>query len=50
MTPANRVDLIHAELTETVIGAFYEVYNELRYGFLEQIYVEFAGRRPGRSP
>jgi GxxExxY protein len=40
MTPANRVDLIHAELTETVIGAFYEVYNELRYGFLEQIYVE----------
>lgn len=31
---------MHGQLTESVIGAFYDVYNELRYGFLEQIYVE----------
>jgi GxxExxY protein len=34
------IELLHADLTESIIGAFYEVYNELRYGFLEQIYVE----------
>jgi GxxExxY protein len=28
----------HAELTERVIGVFYEVYNELGYGFLESVY------------
>lgn len=31
--------LIHAELTESVIGAFYEVYNILGFGFLEHIYM-----------
>ena len=30
--------LIHEELTQSVIGAFYEVYNVLGFGFLEQIY------------
>jgi len=32
------VQLIHAELTEQVIAAYYEVYNKLGYGFLEKVY------------
>lgn len=28
----------HQELTEKLIGVFYEVYNELGYGFLESVY------------
>ena len=28
----------HSELSETIIGVFYEVYNELGYGFLESVY------------
>ena len=28
----------HAELTEKIIGTFYDVYNELGYGFLESVY------------
>ena len=31
--------LIEERLTHSVIGAFYEVYNTLGYGFLEQVYV-----------
>jgi GxxExxY protein len=31
--------LIEKELTESIIGAFYEVYNTLGFGFLEHIYV-----------
>src|SRR5687768_5588572 len=30
--------LKHAALTEKIIGAFYEVYNELGHGFLESVY------------
>jgi GxxExxY protein len=30
--------LLHSELTEQVIGAAYEVYNELGFGFLETVY------------
>ncbi len=30
----------HAALTERVLGVFYDVYNELGYGFLEAIYQE----------
>ncbi len=30
----------HAELTEQIIGIFYEVYNELGSGFLEKVYEE----------
>jgi len=30
----------HEELTESIIGAFYEVYNELGQGFLEKVYQE----------
>src|SRR5262245_60016890 len=28
----------HAELTNAIIGIFYEVYNELGHGFLESVY------------
>lgn len=28
----------HSELTETIIGAFYEVYNYLGFGFSEKVY------------
>jgi GxxExxY protein len=35
-----KIDLLHAGITESIIGAFYLVYNELGYGFLEKIYVE----------
>ncbi len=28
----------HSELTDAVIGVFYEVYNELGFGFLESVY------------
>jgi GxxExxY protein len=34
------VGLKYAELTETIIGIFYDVYNELGYGFLESVYEE----------
>ena len=30
----------HDALTERVIGVFYDVYNELGYGFLESVYRE----------
>jgi GxxExxY protein len=30
----------HQELTEAIIRAFYEVYNELGHGFLESVYEE----------
>lgn len=30
--------LKHAELTQKIIGAYYAVYNELGYGFLEKVY------------
>jgi len=28
----------HAELTEIIIGVYYDVYNELGHGFLESVY------------
>ena len=28
----------HEDLTEKIIGAFFEVYNSLGYGFLEKVY------------
>ena len=34
------VGLKHAELTEKIVGIFYDVYNELGYGFLESVYEE----------
>ncbi len=32
--------LKHGDLTEKIIGTFYEVYNELGFGFLESVYEE----------
>jgi GxxExxY protein len=32
--------LRHSELTEKIIGVFYDVYNELGHGFLESTYAE----------
>jgi GxxExxY protein len=34
------VTLKHEALTEKIIGVFYDVYNELGYGFLESAYEE----------
>ena len=28
----------HSDLTEKIIGAFYQVYNQLGYGFSERVY------------
>jgi hypothetical protein len=28
-------ELLHSELTESIVGAYYEVYNRLSYGFPE---------------
>ena len=30
--------MLHSELTEKIISAFYKVYNNLGYGFLEKVY------------
>ncbi|PIX07267.1 MAG: GxxExxY protein [Flavobacteriales bacterium CG_4_8_14_3_um_filter_35_10] len=32
------MELLHKELTERIIKTFYDVYNELGYGFLEKVY------------
>lgn len=32
------MELQHKEITEQIIQAFYKVYNELGYGFLEKVY------------
>jgi GxxExxY protein len=42
--------LKHADLTDKVIGVFYEVYNELGHGFVESVYrsaIELALRQLG---
>lgn len=39
-----RSDLVEKELTGSIIGAFYHVYNQLGYGFLEKIYAEALAR------
>jgi GxxExxY protein len=36
----NSVGLKHAELTDKIIGVYYDVYNELGYGFWESVYEE----------
>jgi GxxExxY protein len=48
--------LKHRELTEKIIGAFYEVYDELGHGFLESVYEQAlaialvqAGMKVGRQ-
>jgi GxxExxY protein len=44
--------LVHEAITGSVIGAFFEVYNELGYGFLENVYaaaLEIVLRERGHS-
>jgi GxxExxY protein len=36
----DRLDLLHADLTERLIGGFFSVYNTLGHGFLESVYEE----------
>ena len=35
------MELLHEELTNVIIKTFYEVYNELGYGFLEKVYQNY---------
>src|SRR6478672_2378904 len=51
-----RQELIEEDLTKAVIGVFFEVYNHLRFGFLEHLYVMalerellWRGHRIGRE-
>ena len=37
-TRRRRTEFLHGAITARVIGAAYEVYNELGYGFLESVY------------
>jgi GxxExxY protein len=37
------VSLEHAELTEKVIGIFFDVYNDMGHGFLESVYEQALG-------
>ncbi|MGO9649474.1 MAG: GxxExxY protein [Terriglobales bacterium] len=37
------IGLKHAELSEKIIGVFFDVYNELGHGFLESVYEEAMG-------
>ena len=37
-------DLVEKELTGSIIGAFYEVYNTLGFGFLEHLYIKALER------
>ena len=37
---ADERGLVHEELTEKIIGVYYDVYNELGHGFLESVYQE----------
>jgi GxxExxY protein len=32
------MELLHQEITDKILRAFYNVYNELGYGFLEKVY------------
>src|SRR6185437_1015689 len=39
-----RAQIIEEQLTSSVIGSFYEVYNSLGFGFLEHVYVKSLER------
>jgi len=39
MTP-HRIDLKHAQITQRLIGLFFDVYRELGHGFVESVYEE----------
>jgi GxxExxY protein len=37
-TPSNSGEFLHKEITQEIIGAAFEVYNHLGYGYLEKVY------------
>ena len=37
-TAREGLELVHGDLTRGIIGAFYDVYNKLGYGFVESVY------------
>ncbi len=39
---------LHSELTDGIIGAFYHVYNQLGYGFLERVYENALAHELGK--
>jgi GxxExxY protein len=39
----NQHGLKHFEITQRIIGIFFDVYNELGHGFLESVYVQSLG-------
>ena len=39
-TRLDRIDLLHEDLTEQIIGGFYRVFDALGHGFVESIYEE----------
>lgn len=43
------VELVEGKLTRSVIGAFFDVYNTLGFGFLEHIYVMALGASSSRG-
>lgn len=48
----HRPALLHELLTRSIVGSFFDVYNELGYGFLESVYaaaMEVALREKGHS-
>ena len=50
VTGMKRRPLVHEQLTRSVIGAFYEVYNTLGFGFTEHIYLlALEGELPARG-
>ncbi len=54
-TTRDGLALVHGELTRQIIGAFYDVYNQLGYGFAESIYqhalpMELANLNFGPQP
>jgi len=38
VAPGNEAPFPHKEITGAIIGAAFEVYNHLGYGFLERVY------------
>ena len=42
--PRVRGEFLHSDITERIIGGFFEVYDELGYGFLESNYTEALSR------
>ena len=42
--------LLYSELTEQILGVYYDVYNEIGHGFLESVYANCMSYRSDRGP